>query len=163
MPRLLLPVLCLLLAACAGRAPLPTAAPTLDWPLQMHVQSQQQDWLLVVQQEVAALRWSLFDPLGIPQARQRLSGQQWQNDGLLPPNPQMRELFAALLFALTPTAELTQRYPAARWRADTTQRELRDGERQWQVRYRGPLDFDLTANGLNYRVSALPAERGDAR
>ena len=44
----------------------------------------------------------MMDPLGIPQARQKLIDGQWQADGLLPPNPEARELFAALLFALTP-------------------------------------------------------------
>ena len=60
------------------------------------------DWVLVIQQEGPALRWSMMDLLGIPQARQKLLGNDWQADGLLPPNPEARELFAALLFALTP-------------------------------------------------------------
>lgn len=107
----------ILLAGCAGQAPLPAGTPTLDLPLQLHVQrlqaGQSQDWLLVIQREDDALRWSLLDFLGIPQARQRLLGQQWHADGLLPPNPEARELFAAVLFALTPTKELAAGYPNA--------------------------------------------------
>ncbi|RJG14369.1 hypothetical protein D3879_07755 [Pseudomonas cavernicola] len=160
MRRLWLPLL-LLLAACAQQAPLPSTAPTLAWPLQLHVQREQagqtQDWLLVVQQETLALRWSLLDPLGIPLARQLLTGSQWQNDGLLPPNPQARELFAALLFALTPETELAQRYATDDWQVQGQQRTLREaGSPRWQIRYQQPLNFQLkTANGLSYRVETL--------
>ena len=61
----------------------------------------------------------MMDLLGIPQARQKLIDGKWQADGLLPPNPQARELFAALLFALTPKDELSGNYPArlATWLA----------------------------------------------
>ncbi|WP_137886250.1 DUF3261 domain-containing protein [Pseudomonas sp. 2FE] len=163
MSRLLwLPLLLLLLlTACAQPAPLPSAAPALAWPLQLHVQREQagqtQDWLLVVQKEGPALRWSLLDPLGIPLARQLLSGSQWQNDGLLPPNQEARELFAALLFALTPEVELAQRYAAADWQVQGRQRRLREaGNPRWQIRYQQPLNFRLeTAKGLSYRVETL--------
>ncbi|WP_137818680.1 DUF3261 domain-containing protein [Pseudomonas sp. 2FG] len=154
-----LPLL-LLLTACAQPAPLPSAAPALAWPLQLHVQREQagqtQDWLLVVQKEGPALRWSLLDPLGIPLARQLLSGSQWQNDGLLPPNQEARELFAALLFALTPEVELAQRY-AADWQVQGQQRRLREaGNPRWQVSYQQPQNFRLkTAKGLSYRVETL--------
>ena len=97
--------LLLLLTGCST-LPLPRQTPTLALPMQLHVQRQQadqrQDWLLVIQQEDAGLRWSLMDPLGIPLARQLLKDNRWHADGLLPPNPEARELFAALLFALTP-------------------------------------------------------------
>ena len=77
---------------------------------------------------------------------------RWQADGLLPPNPQARELFAALLFALTPAAEMPGNYPQAR---------EGDGVRvlkpHWQVIYRAPLTFSVNMPGqhLNYRVTAL--------
>src|SRR3546814_11987913 len=80
----------------------------------------------------------MMDPLGIPLARQRLVDGQWQADGLLPPNAEARELFAALLFALTPETELPGNYPTAQQEA--RQRTL--GQR-WQVRYTQPLDFAL--------------------
>lgn len=105
-------ILCLMLGACAARAPLPASPPALALPLQLHVErtqaGQRQDWLLVIQDEGGRLRWSLLDLLGIPQARQVLDGQQWQADGLLPPNPAARELFAAALFALTPQDQLAR-------------------------------------------------------
>ncbi len=150
-----------LLTACAQQAPLPSTMPSLAWPLQLHVQREQagqiQDWLLVVQEEGPALRWSLLDPLGIPLARQLLSDSRWQNDGLLPPNPQARELFAALLFALTPEVELGQRYATADWQEHDQQRTLREaGNPRWRIRYQQPLSFRLkTANGLSYRVETL--------
>ncbi|AMB87464.1 hypothetical protein AWM79_20050 [Pseudomonas agarici] len=145
----------LLLGACASRLPLPAHTPTLPLPLQLHIEREQdgarQDWLLVIQREAGGLRWSLMDPLGIPLARQRLHDGDWQADGLLPPNPQALELFAALLFALTPPAELPDNYPTAR--QQPAQRSL--GE-QWQVRYRQPLDFSLElSQGLHYRISPL--------
>lgn len=91
MMRLLLISCLLLLSACASQAPLPEKMPALALPMQLHVQrladSQSQDWLLVIQREGRAIRWSMMDPLGIPLARQKLLDGQWQADGLLPPNP----------------------------------------------------------------------------
>ena len=145
----------LLLAGCARQAPLPEGLPTLALPQQWHVQrelaAEQQDWLLIVQQEGTALRWSMMDPLGIPQARQRLVDGQWQADGLLPPNAEARELFAALLFALTPDRELAARYPAASRQG--AQRRL---EGRWVVDYRSPRVFTLSlAQGLRYHITPL--------
>ncbi|MEB0040208.1 DUF3261 domain-containing protein [Pseudomonas sp. MH10] len=156
--RLLLSLGFLLLCACASQAPLPEHSPQLALPMQLHIlreqAEQRQDWLLVIQQESGGLRWSLMDPLGIPVARQRLVDGTWQADGLLPPNPQARELFAALLFALTPAAQLRSNYPAARINAG--QRDL--GSR-WHVEYRLPLVFDVRMDqGVAYHVSPLNEE-----
>lgn len=156
--RLLLGVCLLMLCACASQAPLPDALPHLSLPLQLHVEREQagqrQDWLLVIQQEGNGLRWSLMDPLGIPVARQRLNDGTWQADGLLPPNPQARELFAALLFALTPADELHARYPSAQ--SQVLQRNFAD---RWRVAYRQPLAFVLRLDqGLSYDVSPLNDE-----
>ncbi|MDO9320266.1 MAG: hypothetical protein Q7U01_01380, partial [Pseudomonas sp.] len=102
--------LCLLLGACGVRTPVPQTVPQLSaqLPLTLLIQRQQagerQDWLLVLQAEGPSLRWSLLDPLGVPLARQLLTTGEWHNDGLLPPNPEARELFAALLFALSSDA-----------------------------------------------------------
>ncbi|UVE18275.1 hypothetical protein NVV93_02420 [Pseudomonas sp. LS44] len=155
--------LCLLLAACATPTSLPSALPNLGLPLTLHIQHSDgalaEDWLLVIQTEDRGLRWSLFDPLGVPLARQQLLDAEWHNDGLLPPNPQARELFAALLFALTPSAQLARVYPSASWQLDA------DGQRrlnpQWRIDYRAPLDFTLNhAAGPRYRVSALTPQAG---
>lgn len=158
MKALLAMLCCLLLGACAARPPLPEQAPALELPRQLHVEREQagqrQDWLLVIQREDTRLRWSLLDLLGIPQARQLLDGQQWQADGLLPPNPAARELFAAVLFALTPAQQLPRAYPQAHQQDD--RRWL--GER-WQVRYQGADTFTLNlGQGLRYHVSPLPDE-----
>ncbi|MCY1534314.1 hypothetical protein D9M68_696800 [compost metagenome] len=144
---------------------MPAATPPLSatLPLSLHIQrdraGERQDWLLVLQAEGADLRWSLFDPLGVPLARQRLTQGVWRNDGLLPPNQQARELFAALLFALTPADVLPRAYSQGTWGL------LADGQRRlnpaWRIRYRAPLDFTLNgALGLVYQVTALTPEEG---
>lgn len=164
MKPLLLASLCLLLAACAARTPLPERLPALATPLPLALQvqreqaGQQQTWWLVLQAEQGALRVSLFDPLGVPLARQSLQAGHWQDDGLLPPNAEARELFSALLFALTPAAALPEHYPPRHWRSLTGgQRWLNPG---WRIGYRAPLDFTLySAPDLHYRVSALPDDK----
>lgn len=152
---------CLLLAACAGTTPVPARVPPLVLPLSLHVareaQGEQRDWLLVVQDEGGVLRWSLFDPLGVPLARQRLEAGAWHNDGLLPPNPEARELFAALLYALVPSEALPRVY------AGIPQQVGADGSREldgrWRVAYRTPLQFDLhRREGPHYRISPLTGE-----
>ncbi|MHC8364837.1 hypothetical protein ACYZT9_02865 [Pseudomonas sp. ZT5P21] len=148
----------LLLSACASQAPLPEQSPTLPLPQQLHIQrlldGQRQDWVLVIAREGPGIRWSMMDLLGIPQARQKLIDGQWQADGLLPPNPQARELFAALLFALTPKDELRGNYPDA-WQHGA-QRSLPS---HWEVRYSQPLSFELNLpKGPKYLVTALTGE-----
>jgi hypothetical protein len=153
--RLLVIGVVLLLSACASHAPLPEGNPTLPLPLQLHIERQQaeqrQDWLLVIQREGPGIRWSMMDPLGIPQARQQLIDGHWQADGLLPPNPEARELFAALLFALTPSGELLRNYPAAQ-----QQGQQRSLPARWDIHYSQPLSFQLNLpQGPHYRVSPL--------
>lgn len=162
MIRYLCLALLLLLAGCAQRPPLPSVPPQLATPLQLHIQRMQdeagqrstQDWLLVIQQEGAALRWSLIDPLGIPLSRQLLRAGEWSNDGLLPPNPEARELFAVLLFALTPAAELPTRYAPADYQANGQRRELQP---RWTITYRSAQDFTLETVDLHYHVTPLDA------
>lgn len=148
----------MLLSACASQAPLPEQTPNLPLPQQLHIQrieaDQRQDWVLVIAREGAGIRWSMMDLLGIPQARQKLIDGQWQADGLLPPNPEARELFAALLFALTPKDELRGNYPAA-WQHGA-QRSLPE---HWEVRYLQPSSFQLNLpEGPHYLVSPLSGE-----
>ena len=160
MIRPLLLGICLLLGACAVRTPLPLSAPVFGAPLPAALRidrdlaSERQTWWLVVQAEGPILRWSLFDPLGVPLARQLLEGGAWRADGLLPPNDEARELFAALLFAMTPTEALADSYAPSTWQA------LAGGQRwlnpHWRISYLAPLDFTLHhAEGPNYRVYAL--------
>ena len=158
MMRMLLIGCLLLLGACASQPPLPEKNPTLALPLQLHVQrladGQSQDWLLVIQREGGGLRWSMMDPLGIPQARQKLMDGQWQADGLLPPNPQARELFAALLFALASADDLRALYPSAQAR-DLT----RTLPGHWQIVYQSSEVFSVNISGqpLSYRITPLGA------
>ncbi|EFQ65661.1 hypothetical protein BFW88_01790 [Pseudomonas fluorescens] len=150
----------LLLSACASQPPLPQRTPALALPMQLHVQrladGQSQDWLLVIQREDGAVRWSMMDPLGIPQARQKLVDGQWQADGLLPPNPQARELFAALLFALTSADEVRALYPSAQ-AMDLT----RTLPGHWQIVYQSSEVFSVNMTGqpLRYRITPLGASR----
>ena len=71
---------------------------------------------------------------------------------------QARELFAALLFALTADDALDT-YPAGSWQRGA------DGQRRlnpdWRIRYRSALDFTLAAPQLSYRVRALNQEEGN--
>ena len=158
MIRLLLIGCLLLLGACASQAPLPEKTPALALPMQLHVQrladGQSQDWLLVIQREGAAIRWSMMDPLGIPQARQKLIDGQWQSDGLLPPNPQARALFAALLFALAPADDVRALYPSAQ-AMDLT----RTLPGHWQIVYQSSEVFSVIMTGqpLRYRITPLGA------
>lgn len=161
MIRPLLLGLCLLLGACGVRTPLPQDVPQLSapLPLTLHIQRQhaaeRQDWLLVLQAEGQSLRWSLLDPLGVPLARQLLTAGEWQNDGLLPPNPEARELFAALLFALSSEAAVARNYPSGSWQIHPADRQLAP---DWSITYRTPLDFTVRGAALNYQVRALPVE-----
>jgi hypothetical protein len=159
----------LALAGCAGAPPLPARDAGFSLPRQLHVVQAApgqpaQDLLLVVQREDAALRWSLFDPMGVPQARQMLERGQWRNDGFMRPNAQARDLFAALIFAWTPQAELDAAYGAASWRAASqggaTQRLLLDGGKvRWTVTY--PADTQgqalaiVSASGVTWRITPL--------
>ncbi|WP_053139183.1 DUF3261 domain-containing protein [Pseudomonas sp. MIACH] len=158
MMRLLLMGCLLLLSACASQPPLPEKTPALALPMQLHVQRQEgaqsQDWLLVIQREGAGIRWSMMDPLGIPLARQKLINGQWQADGLLPPNPQARELFAALLFALASADDLRALYPSAQ-AMDLT----RTLPGRWQVVYQSSQVFSVNISGqpLSYRITPLGA------
>jgi len=166
MKRLLVWLAVVLLAGCAARAPLPTQTPALNVPLQLHVQrrgSEPADWLLVIQREGPALRWSLLDPLGIPLARQQLRDGDWHADGLLRPNPDARELFAALLFALTRRDQLAALYGGEAEQHDPAERQLRQaGSVRWQVRYRSAQSFELdVAPGLTYGVAPLPETTGN--
>ncbi|MDT4827505.1 DUF3261 domain-containing protein [Achromobacter agilis] len=157
------------LAGCAGAPPVPGRDAVFSLPRQLHVVQVSAgqpslDTLLVVQREGAALRWSLFDPMGVPQARQMLEHGQWRNDGFLRPNGQARNLFAALIFAWTPEAELDAAYGAGNWRArregGTQERELLEhGRPRWTVRWPQAAQADTFAivgsDGITWRISPL--------
>lgn len=148
----------LLLGGCTSQSPLPGNPPEMQLPKQLHIvrnqAEQRQDWLLVIQREANGLRWSMMDPLGIPLARQLLIEGRWQNDGLLPPNPEARELFAGLMFAMSSDVEMAARYPSARRQG--MQRRL---ENRWLVEYQSADAFTLRLkDGLSYQVTPLNSE-----
>lgn len=148
----------LLLAGCAARAPLPAVNPGLALPQQLLVQRRaaeaDHDWLLVIQDDAGGLRFTLLDPLGVPLARQRLQDGKWHSEGLLPPNPEARELFAALLFALTPEDRLQRFYPDAR--VAGLSRSLAP---RWVVRPGEQNAFRLKlAPDTEYRITPLPGD-----
>ncbi|MBA1273755.1 DUF3261 domain-containing protein [Pseudomonas azotifigens] len=152
----------LLLTACASTPPAPQGVPELALPSQWHVRGDDAqrplDAILVLHTDGDALRAVLLDPLGVPLARQRLGAHGWEADGLLPPNPQGRELFAALLFALTPDDQLGERYGEADWRIDEPQRELlQRGVVRWQVRYseQGAMEIEIAPERRRYRIEPL--------
>jgi hypothetical protein len=113
----------LLLAGCAGAPPTPVAPADLNLPRWVHVTTQtpgqpSQDTLLAVQAEgMGATRWSLFDPLGMPRARQILKDGRWTNDGFMRPNGEASDMFSAILFAWTPDAALASAYAGKDWQA----------------------------------------------
>ncbi|KTT03845.1 lipoprotein [Pseudomonas oryzihabitans] len=148
----------LLLAACASQPPLPSSLPPLDsarvYQVERQTPASSDALLLAIQPEGQHLRFSLFDPLGVPQARQQFIDGAWQADGLLPPNPQARAFFAVLLFALTPAEQLPRAYAAGDWRQNA------DGSRtlkNWQVRYPAADRLELRApEQPSYRLTLLP-------
>lgn len=166
-PRLAWLSLLLWLSACAGHLPLPEQTPRLALPMQLHIQRHHQgearDWLLVIQQEGAALRWSLLDPLGIPLARQRLLDNRWLADGLLPPNAEARELFAALLFALSPADQLPELYAGMPWSQQPDGRSMTSPAASgWHVRYLENGRFELDV-GPTLTYGVAPIARVGAR
>lgn len=163
-----------LLAGCAGAPPMPARDADFSVPRQLHVVQEAPgqpalDAMLVVQREGAALRWSLFDPMGVPQARQMLEHGQWRNDGFLRPNAQARDLFAALMFAWTPQENLDAAYGAGNWRAQAdsggaAERSLLErGAVRWKVRWPQANNADAAhAKATNAKATNAQATNAQA-
>lgn len=138
----------LVLSACSTQLLLPKQGQPLqdvELPMQLHLRYQdaelQRDAIVVIQREAKTLRFSLFDALGVPQARQIFNDGGWHADGLLPPNPQARQWFAGLLLALTTDEHLQQQYPSVTVTAE--QRRLANG---WQVLSPAPKRWQIIFN-----------------
>jgi hypothetical protein len=167
-----LPVLgALWLAGCASVPPTPVAQADLRLPRRVHITLQspgqpRQDALLVVQAEgPQATRWSMFDPLGMPMARQILQDGKWRNDGFMRPNGQASDMFSAILFAWTPAASLPSAYAGRDWRQGATadggrERVMNDDcNPRWRVVWQAGAPADTfaisTAAGATWRVEPL--------
>ncbi|ARP87065.1 hypothetical protein [Bordetella genomosp. 9] len=168
-------LLCLAwLAGCASAPPAPVAPRDLHLPRRAHVTMQSPgqprlDGLLIVQAEGGdATRWSLFDPFGMPMARQILRDGKWRNDGFMRPNGEASDMFSAILFAWTPVASLPSAYAGMDWRDEP----LAGGGRarvmnevcnlRWRVTWQPGAPADrftiVTAGGATWQVEPL----GDA-
>ncbi|ANN69554.1 hypothetical protein BAU08_10245 [Bordetella bronchialis] len=160
-----------LLAGCASVPPTPVAPADLGLPRRVHVALQspdqpRQDALLVVQAEGAgATRWSMFDPLGMPMARQILQDGKWRNDGFMRPNGQASDMFSAILFAWTPAASLPSAYAGQDWHQGATagggrERVMNDDcNPRWRVVWQAGAPADTftitTGGGTTWRVEPL--------
>ena len=152
---------CAVIVGCVNRLPVPEQLPaTWVWPMpaqvliQVTTEAQQKDFIVLLQHEPKGLRVSLFDPLGVPQARKLLKADQWRNEGLLPPNPQADAWIAALIFALVPEDKLHTSYPQAvqsgqerhlpamGWRVEYLAEHIliADGQQQTQLRLQ-PMEW----------------------
>lgn len=129
----------LLLSACSNHLPplqqapaqvLPQASATFALTWHTTQQPVDQQYLLVIQQLTNSSRWSLFDPIGIPVARQQLVGKKWQAEGLLPPNRQALVWLNAILFAVLDDAQATAVF--GELYLNSMQRSL---ENYWRVSY----------------------------
>ncbi|MDH0746511.1 hypothetical protein N5D61_09155 [Pseudomonas sp. GD03842] len=156
MIRALLLLCVVLLSACTSHAPLPAQIPHIKFPKQLHVQREQgglrQDWLVTAHKERHGLRWSLTDPSGTLLAREQMYEEAWTPDSSLPPNPEARELFAAVLFALTSNEEARFDYPGV-----VLLPHARTLEDRWRVDYasEGIFRITLESGELTYIVSPV--------
>lgn len=160
----------LLLVGCASAPPIPKEPISFALPRWVHVTQgapgeAKLDFLLVAQREGQTTRWSLFDPLGVPQARQILDQGKWSNDGFLPPNRRARALFSALIFAWTPPESLARAYAPGEWQAsmsadgNDTRRLLKNGTPVFAVQWQSPSTpdtFSITQpDGMHWSVAPL--------
>lgn len=155
-----------LLAGCAASIPTPRQTTLLSAPRKLHVVQERgnepaSDAVLVVRSDGGNTYWALFDGLGVPRSRQILRDGQWRNDGFLPPNDDARTLFAGLVFAWTPAADLAARYGEDHIKVNGNTRILSINNRAIATVTSAPdgelqLTFD---NGDRWRASSLKESR----
>ncbi|MFJ3482775.1 DUF3261 domain-containing protein [Pseudomonas sp. NPDC090202] len=154
MNRVFALVCALLLSACASQVPLPAQLPHIKFPQQLHVQREQAgqhlDWQLEIQKERHGVLCSLMDSAGNTLSRQELHEDTWKADDQSQ-DPEARELFAAVLFALTPEKDVRFNYPGAVLRPHG-----RSLDERWSVDYASEGFFRITLeDGLRYIVSPV--------
>lgn len=146
----------LLLAGCAGQRTVPDFAQAeFMWPLplQLLVQVEQQqveDYVLVIQEQHESVRFSLFNPMGMPVARQVLEHGRWRAEGLLPPHQQAKHWFAAVLFALMEPEQAARLYPEAQ-----ISENARALKAKWRVEYASTEQFILYLDSQKITVQHL--------
>lgn len=166
-------LLVLLLQGCADTAGVRPADTAFILPWQGYVVQTKPDstpleYVVVVQREAESSRWLVFDPLGVPLARQTLRDGAWKSDGLSPPNREALALFDGLMFAWAPDSALDRTYGAGNWR----QVALPDGRlwrlllhrsaAPWIVEWPNPSqgqDLTLVQGNVVWTISPLPEER----
>ncbi len=158
MIRASLLVCVLLLSACASRAPLPAQIPHLKLPIQLHAQRNQagrhDDMVVEIKKRNRGVRWLLTSPSGALLAQQDLTNDGWKASHAPEPDAEARELFAAVLFALTSSDEVRFDYPGVQLLP-----QGRSLEERWRVSYGSQGSFRISlADGLSYLVTPLKGE-----
>lgn len=155
MIRALLLTCVLLLSACVNQNQLPAQIPHLRLPIQLHVQRAQdgerEDWLVAVKKRNHGVRWTLTTTSGALLTEQDLTNDGWKDKAVSDADFDSRELFGAVLFALTSDEEVRFDYPGVHLQANG--RSLED---RWQVNYasEGVIHISLP-DGLSYLLSPI--------
>jgi hypothetical protein len=155
MYRALLLICTLLLGACADQALIPAQIPHVKLPIQLQVHREQdgqhQDWLVSATKRHHGLHWSLTDRSGTPLAQQDQDNDGWKKGDEVALDYEARDLFSAVLFALTSDKELRFDYPDVQ-----VQPHGRSMYERWTVTYSaGGIIHIALPGGPNYIVSPL--------
>lgn len=151
--NLLLASMLLLLGACADRETLPAQVPHLKLPIVLHAQHQpddgQQAPLLEIKKRDHGVRFTLTGASGTLLAKQDLTNDGWQDRAKSDADYDARDLFGAVLFALTSVQEVRFVYPGV-----ALQPYERRLEGRWQVSYASEGFFRVTlSDGTSYLLS----------
>lgn len=157
MIRALLLACLLLLSACATQDPLPAQIPHLKLPIQLHVQREQarpEDWLVEIKKRDHGVRWVMATTSGTLLAKQDLTNDGWKDKATSDADFDARELFGAVLFALTSMEEVRFDYPGVQ--LQPRGRSLGD---RWQVSYvsEGLIRLSLP-DGVVYLISPIKSK-----
>ncbi|WP_296257539.1 MULTISPECIES: hypothetical protein [unclassified Pseudomonas] len=155
MIRALLLACVLLLSACASQDQLPAQIPHLKLPITVNAQREQagqhQDWRVEARKRDRGVRWTLTDTTGSVLAVQDLTNDGWKDRAVSDADFEARELFGAVLFALTSAEEVRFDYPGVQ-----LQPHARSIENRWQVSYLSEGLIRITLpDGQSYMVSPI--------
>lgn len=155
MIRALLLACVLLLSACASQEQVPAQIPHLKFPIKVHAQREQAGhhdaWLVEAKKRDRGVRWTLTNTSGDVLAVQDLTNDGWKHRAVSDADYDARELFGAVLFALTSEKEVRFDYPGVQLQAHG--RRLED---RWQVSYASEGFIRITLpDGLSYLISPI--------